>query len=704
MANVFFCKQIFLDQYKECIYRCKSDEGWLEGLEKGDFVFYHLIGSRQGRDFVSKNMPTELNAYEHLRYSVTKLMKFAGWEKDEKNEEFAKFNQVCEFEVPIRKFHALDLFKFNISLLNKSVKQTIGHSLFKLELDNQSKFFELIDSNNFNEYISNELNYRKFIKCDNPNQFDQKSKDVQFCVSNISSKEIIINTTPSFFDIVRDKIDISMLNYPLDKRLTFRNKFIDFVFNNKVDDNKYFDLFTGFWDALCQDAIKRRNKGNSDVATVEPEPDIDDDNGYQYEYSDILINSYNIILRGAPGTGKTWLARNIAADIISNGTKENFSDLSEDELNQIEFVQFHPSYDYTDFVEGIKPEIGSDGSMFFIKKDGIFKTFVKKAKDNFEKSEMTTEEITKDFLAKSKIEIFLSNEKNINKTFETKNGTKYEIKSYNDDYIFISIPGNEKCNALSLNIDNIVRLLTSAQNIEMVRDVKTILEQRIQQHNASYYYSICSEISKISLPESTQAKKVEEKPYIFIIDEINRGEISKILGELFFAIDPGYRGKNGAIATQYQSINNSNTDCSNRDKFYIPENVYIIGTMNDIDRSVDAFDFAMRRRFRFIEIKPEDAECRKMLEELKDQTLINKANKCMDDLNKEIENTDGLNANYKIGPAYFLKLQTLSPTELWTDCLEPLLQDYIQGMPNDLVRTRMNLFKEIFKTSFEITV
>lgn len=100
---------------------------------------------------------------------------------------------------------------------------------------------------------------------------------------------------------------------------------------------------------------------------------------------------------------------------------------------------------------------------------------------------------------------------------------------------------------------------------------------------------------------SAKAKQEELKKYIFIIDEINRGEISKIFGELFFAIDPGYRGKAGEISTQY-----SNLHFNSDEKFYIPENVYIIGTMNDIDRSVDSFDFAMRRRFRFVELKADE--------------------------------------------------------------------------------------------------
>ena len=173
----------------------------------------------------------------------------------------------------------------------------------------------------------------------------------------------------------------------------------------------------------------------------------------------------------------------------------------------------------------------------------------------------------------------------------------------------------------------------------------------------------------------TAAPEIQKK-YIFIIDEINRGEISKILGELFFSIDPGYRGKAGEVATQY-----SNMHTDPNDKFYIPENVYIIGTMNDIDRSVDSFDFAMRRRFRFVEVKAEDTQ--DMLESLDDEELKTEAIARMDKLNEEILRVPDLNENYQIGASYFLKLKVLDFDDLWTDYLQPLLQDYVRGLNDE---------------------
>ena len=100
--------------------------------------------------------------------------------------------------------------------------------------------------------------------------------------------------------------------------------------------------------------------------------------------------------------------------------------------------------------------------------------------------------------------------------------------------------------------------------------------------------------------------------------------------------------------------------------------------MNDIDRSVDSFDFAMRRRFRFVELKAD--ERLEMLASLEDETLEAEVIKRMAALNKEIAAVEDLNENYQIGASYFLKLRTLTFDQLWTDYLQPLLQEYVQGM------------------------
>ena len=98
--------------------------------------------------------------------------------------------------------------------------------------------------------------------------------------------------------------------------------------------------------------------------------------GYNNPYSSMLIESKNIIFRGAPGTGKSYLAKEIAADIISNGYFDDYTMLSDEQKKQVEFLQFHPSYDYSDFVEGLRPKVNDNGSMGFELQDEIGRAHV----------------------------------------------------------------------------------------------------------------------------------------------------------------------------------------------------------------------------------------------------------------------------------------------------------------------------------------
>lgn len=395
---------------------------------------------------------------------------------------------------------------------------------------------------------------------------------------------------------------------------------------------------------------------------------------YRNQYSTQLIESKNIIFRGAPGTGKSYLAKEIAADIISNGYFDDYTMLSEEQKKQVEFVQFHPSYDYSDFVEGLRPKVNEDGSMGFELQDGIFKKFVERARKNYENSQKSKEIIEKEISVQEAITKFFSDVELGVDSFKTVNGNEFFITGINEEHIYISIPGNATANRLCLPIDEIRKMLESGEKFEKVRDVANFFGKTFATHGYSYDFALYKAIrAKMGKTSKVLVKKEELKKYIFIIDEINRGEISKIFGELFFAIDPGYRGRSGEVSTQYANLH-SNPE----EKFFIPENVYIIGTMNDIDRSVDSFDFAMRRRFRFIELKAEDRL--EMLASLENEDLAEEAIQRMMALNQEISNVEDLNENYHIGASYFLKLKTLNFDQLWTDYLQPLLQEYIQGM------------------------
>ena len=400
-------------------------------------------------------------------------------------------------------------------------------------------------------------------------------------------------------------------------------------------------------------------------------------NDYRKLYSAMLLESKNLIFRGAPGTGKSYLAKEIAAYIVSNGKYGDYKQLNDEQKKQVEFVQFHPSYDYSDFVEGLRPRKNEDGTIGFELKDGIFKEFISRARKNYEDSQKSEETIEKELSAQEAITTFLSNVECGKDTFNTINGNVFTILNADEHHIYISIPGNASVNKLTLNLDEIVQMIASDATFDKIKDITAFFGKTFASQAYSYEFAIYKEVLKQKKKTlKTSAHVAELKKYIFIIDEINRGEISKIFGELFFAIDPGCRGRSGEVSTQYANLHPDPNE-----KFYIPENVYIIGTMNDIDRSVDTFDFAMRRRFRFVEIKPEDRL--EMLEELKEEGKKKDAIQRMTALNKEIVNVPDLGKNYQIGAAYFLKLKTLNFDQLWTDHLEPLLREYVRGMYNE---------------------
>ena len=402
---------------------------------------------------------------------------------------------------------------------------------------------------------------------------------------------------------------------------------------------------------------------------------------YGNEYSRMLIESKNIIFRGAPGTGKSYLAKQIATDIISEGYFDKYESLDNEQKKQVEFVQFHPSYDYSDFVEGLRPRINDDGSMGFELKDGIFKSFVSRARRNYENSQKPKEIVEKETSVQESMKNFFDNIELGVDEFKTLTGNSFYVSSIDDNFIHITIPGNDVVNKLVLSVGEIKQMLESGLTFNRVKDITNFFNKQFASQAYSYEFVILKAIQSNKI--RTRQLSVETEPlkkYIFIIDEINRGEISKIFGELFYSIDPGYRGKSGEIATQYSNLQLGN------EKFYIPENLYIIGTMNDIDRSVDSFDFAMRRRFRFIEIKADATSG--MLDGLKSNRLDDAANELLPEeainrmtaLNEAILEVEDLNENYQIGASYFLKLKNLTFDELWTDCLRPLLQEYVQGL------------------------
>ena len=387
-------------------------------------------------------------------------------------------------------------------------------------------------------------------------------------------------------------------------------------------------------------------------------------NSMMYQkYIDLLKESKNLVLTGAPGTGKTFMAQAIAKEM---GCGEN----------EMCFVQFHPSYDYTDFVEGLRPIMMSEGQMGFERKDGIFKEFCKKAIKNLIDSAKSIENLSKELSWENKLQQFIDDSIDNDTKFKLSNGSEFTIDEIKGRNIIAHNDSNPKTPLIPINADEIIELLTNDVPLNIVRDIRTYFKRKFGTQPDSYAFIITKAIREMKYKTQViSANKIERKPFVFIIDEINRGEASKIFGELFYAIDPGYRGKKDIrVKTQYQNLV-PETDVF-AEGFYIPENVFILGTMNDIDRSIESMDFAMRRRFTWKEIKPEDTQS--MLDTLECATM---AKSVMARLNNEICKIEGLGPAYQVGPSYFLKLGDNGGNfeKLWDMNIEPLLREYSRG-------------------------
>ena len=189
-------------------------------------------------------------------------------------------------------------------------------------------------------------------------------------------------------------------------------------------------------------------------------------------------------------------------------------------------------------------------------------------------------------------------------------------------------------------------------------------------------------------------------PFFFIIDEINRAELSRVLGELMYCLE--YRGIEGAIKTQYANLNDKDTGMLWTDqgcRFFIPSNVYLIGTMNTIDRSVESFDYALRRRFHWEEVTPDMELLKHHLSQSNPEWGTLAEN--LKNLNTEIEKELFLGPDYQIGHAYLMNLKytkNLKPAEVrkrvWDDRIRPLLQEYLRGTGKEA--ERIAFFKEKF--------
>lgn len=382
-------------------------------------------------------------------------------------------------------------------------------------------------------------------------------------------------------------------------------------------------------------------------------------------YNSGLDIELNQILFGPPGTGKTYKTISTALSIIvpefyeaNKNDREalvsKFRELTianwSDTKGQIAFCTFHQSFTYEDFVEGIKPKVINEKDIIYEVQKGIFKALCDRAR--------TATNDTSDFdTVINKLQNDILDNGII--TLSTDRGNQFDV-NYTGQTTFRIRPHESTAEnpQYPASIENIRMLYEGAPLTDVYNPsyVKGILEHLYSHYNLSPFEEVVD----------------NDKPYVIIIDEINRGNVASIFGELITLIEPDKR----TGGTEELSV----ILPYSKKEFKVPNNVYIIGTMNTADRSVEALDSALRRRFSFKEVMPNYGVIASVLQEKNDWEGL-KISIILEKINKRI--TRLIDRDHQIGHSYLLKLKNV-PTSNFTNSLKgifskniiPLLQEY----------------------------
>lgn len=422
------------------------------------------------------------------------------------------------------------------------------------------------------------------------------------------------------------------------------------------------------------------------------------DMGFVKQIKDTKI-PLNQILYGPPGTGKTYSTIDKALEILCERGEIDSIPQERDEKKkkfdefvkqgQIGFVTFHQSYGYEDFVEGIRPRLSGENDesqisekMEYEIKDGIFKSMCKEASKNYEKSLKNISEVKQEIELDDLLEqyaTYIEDELKEGKEpkFESKEWTsKMKIQGVhrlqNGDFSSIMIGTNKDSGVMQRLTQKVIKRdyeKFKSGEIKDWNDIKPSYESKSHRHgNAGYYHTLYKsiaefekthyQVSTVPTLESTLDNRL--KPYILIIDEINRGNISKILGELITLLEPSKRkGESEALEVKLPY---------SQEPFSVPNNLYIIGTMNTADRSIALLDTALRRRFEFIEMMPNSSRLSTDCDGVDLQRLL-------ESINNRIEFL--LDRERTIGHAFLIDVKNLSDLKaVFKNKILPLLQEY----------------------------
>jgi 5-methylcytosine-specific restriction enzyme B len=503
----------------------------------------------------------------------------------------------------------------------------------------------------------------KFSKCyKNWFQISLVKNNKPYLLSNIHYEITKGEKEDSFiFNIHFEEFDTT--RYKKNKKLT------ELADKNELE---YFSWWTG--------KTKKNNQNNeslkskSIVIKTEEDADkfIDYLNNIFKQFNDLLLEieenggivnmkTKNIMLYGAPGVGKTHNYKRLITmiengndektifDTISrNGTTNDFDNSIFEDIKKekrIEFVTFHQSYSYEDFIEGFRPSENTHIEL----EDGIFKLLCNKAKNQIK--ETIYQHISFDEAFDILRTKYIENE--LDKIFSVSN-VEIVIHEFKDKTIRVqSSNAKDTQYVKKSDLETVVQAILNNE-VQKPSDIKNLDVKKDTISLGGLYYPIGKKIVEI-INETKKSIEEKEKNFYIVIDEINRGNISKIFGELITLIEEDKRDAY-EVTLPYS-----------KEKFKIPSNLYIIATMNSTDKSIATIDIALRRRFTFLKMKPKE-------ELVKNE----KAKDLMKELNNHIKETIG--KDYQLGHSYFMKIENEYDLEFVKEYkIKPLLEEYFYG-------------------------
>lgn len=464
-----------------------------------------------------------------------------------------------------------------------------------------------------------------------------------------------------------------------------------------------------------------------------------------------LIESGNkaLILWGPPGTGKTYTAKQIIRELLKLNDTDNLEDYKFKENQSLgknapgcwSLVQFHPNYTYEDFIGGISPDLANN-TLSYTLKEGIFKKICDAArKDNqFSDLAAAANYVNKAIQTSYRLPYIkkaIASIKDALKKIESdKKDKDIDLNTYNEVLKDCRVIISKILNIAKVHISKIQPAAPISTNCsgdpnfnKIIDELNKIIDSNKNEESNPDFTSLGEQITKVgeiidnletqekeannqdspsdndtNRDENTSTDKECEKiykkyykKYILIIDEINRADLSAVFGELMYALE--YRNEKITIPNF-------------EEEFTIPDNVYIIGTMNSIDKSLVTFDLALRRRFSFYKVMPQIPVLNTILAayQISQKSLSTFLSHCLK-LNAQISgvNEDGdnnaeknalmLGEDYQIGQAYFAKIKDFLKTDpssgnkheirpdhmqkLWSYHLLPLLEEYLGNQVED---------------------